>query len=272
MCRLPSTGRGVVQRLSLLFLAFLCSPTAARSSMIIFATGPQQVGGREINIKATFDFDFTAHTVTIYLLNLESNPTDLAQTLGSIRFDVTNAGTTPTPAYQSSSIGTFDIDNQGRPRSDNMANSWVATNIGGNTIGFCAVCASGGTGIPELLIGGPATNLRYTNDDHTLRNRSSSDPFIIASGAAYSSGVLQSLDSSPGWTYKLPNLTPAVMVSNVIFGFGEGAAYGHTGDFYTMANYTEYDVPEPESGVMVITGLALVVIGATARRYLRSRS
>jgi hypothetical protein len=236
------------------------------ASTIIFATGPQQVGGYEINVKATFDFDYSAQTVTISLLNLELNPTDIARTLGSVRFDI--AGASATPTYVSSSIGTFDIDNQGRPRTDNRANTWVATNIGGNTIGFCAVCASGGVGVPDLVIGGPAaSNLRYSNDDGTLRYRTSSQPFIIGSGGAYSSGVLQPLDTSPSWVYRLSNMTPNVMVSNVLLGFGEGAAYGSAS--YFMANYTEYDVPEPPSGILAIAGLG---IAAAARRYLRSRS
>ncbi len=235
------------------------------ASTIIFATGPQQVGGREINIKATFDFDYNAQTVTISLLNLESNPTDIAQALSSVRFNIT--GATATPTYVSSSIGTFDIDNQGRPRADNRANTWVATNIGGNTIGFCAVCASGGVGTADLLLGGPAaSNLRYSNDDGTLRNRTSAQPFILASGGTYSSGALRTLDSSPSWVYRLSNMTPNVMVSNVFLGFGEGAAYGSAS--YFMANYTEYDVPEPGSGTLVITALGIV---AAARRYLHSR-
>uniref|UniRef100_Q020T9 PEP-CTERM protein-sorting domain-containing protein n=1 Tax=Solibacter usitatus (strain Ellin6076) TaxID=234267 RepID=Q020T9_SOLUE len=234
------------------------------ASTIIFATGPQQVGGYEINVKATFDFDYTAQTVTISLLNLELNPTDIAQTLGSLRFDI--AGATATPTYVSSSIGTFDIDNLGRPKADNKPNSWSATNIGGNTIGFCAVCAAGGVGVAGLVIGGPDSNLRYSNDDGTLKNRSKPEPFIIGSGAIYTSSALQSLDTSPSWVYKLPNMTPNVMVSNVFLGFGESAAYGASS--YFMANYTEYDIPEPGSLVLTIAGLGMV---AATPKYLHSR-
>jgi hypothetical protein len=112
-----------------------------------------------------------------------------------------------------------------------------------------------------LVIGGPAANLRYTNDDGTLRGHTSSQPFIIASNVTYSSGVLSNLDTSPTWTFKTYNATPNVMISNVFFGFGEGADYGSA--FYNMATYTEYDVPEPESRILTITGLSLV--------HLRSR-
>ena len=154
MFRFPFRGSGITQRLSILLFGVMSWVPTLHASTIIFATGPRQVGGREINVTASFDFNFTAQTVTISLLNLEANPTDISQTLGSLRFNIANAD--PTLTYQNSTIGTFDIDNQGRPKTDNRANSWAANNIGGNTIGFCAVCASGGTGIPELIIGGPA--------------------------------------------------------------------------------------------------------------------
>jgi len=60
------------------------------------------------------------------------------------------------------------------------------------------------------------------------------------------------------------------MVSNVLFGFGEGAPYGS--DTYLMAAYSEFDVPEPDTKLMVITGLALVAISAGARAWLRART
>jgi hypothetical protein len=220
--------------------------------------------------KATFDFNPTAQTLTIYLLNLESDPTDISQTLGSLRFDITNAGNAPTLVYQSSSIGNFDLDKHGRPTSDTLqSNTWSANSIGGNTIGFCAVCATGGTGIGELLIGGPNAKGDYANANTSLTGRTSSAPFTIAGGGTNTNGVLKSLDSSPSWVYLFPDMTPQVMVSNVIFGFGEGTAYGSSS--YEMASYTEYDTPELESNVLVATGLGLVLIAAASKRYLRSR-
>jgi hypothetical protein len=116
MLRFPFRGSGIAQRLSILLFGVLLGAPTLRASTIIFATGPQQVGGREINVTAIFDFNYSAQTVTISLLNLEANPTDISQTLGSLRFNIANAD--PQLTYQNSTIGTFDIDNQGRPRSD----------------------------------------------------------------------------------------------------------------------------------------------------------
>ncbi len=120
MFRFPFRGSGITQRLSILLFGVMSWVPTLHASTIIFATGPRQVGGREINVTASFDFNFTAQTVTISLLNLEANPTDISQTLGSLRFNIANAD--PTLTYQNSTIGTFDIDNQGRPKTDNRAN------------------------------------------------------------------------------------------------------------------------------------------------------
>src|SRR5207342_1289974 len=102
------------------------------------------------------------------------------------------------------SVGTFDIDNLGRPITGaSKPNSWVASNIGGNTIGFCAVCATGGTKIPELIIGGPSATGVYTNSGTSIRGRNGNAPFMLGSGGTYSSGGLKALDSSPSWVYRL---------------------------------------------------------------------
>ncbi len=278
MSRQPSLEAGITRRIIILLLCGLGIIPAAGASTVIFATHPQQVAGREINVKATFDFDFTARTVTIYLLNLEANPTDISQALGSLRFDLVNAGATPTLAYLRSSIGTFDINNQGGLVSDTQKNRWKVNNTGfdgGNQVAFCVVCAQGGTG-KEMVLGGPSGtdgNATYSNaiiaQDTTLTD-GNSNPFIIGSGLAYAKGPLHTLNTSPDWVFKLPNVTPTVMVSNVIFGFGEGAAYGATS--FTMANYTEYDVPEPESNVMVVTGLGMLAIAFAVRNYFRFHS
>jgi hypothetical protein len=270
MRRFRLSGSGIARRLSILLFGAVFWVPALPASTIIFATGPQTVGGREINATAAFDFNFTAQTVTISLLNLELNPTDISQTLGSLRFDLAGAGANPALLFQSSSLGTFDIDNLGRPKADIKPNAWTTSNIGGTTIGFCAVCASGGVGMPGLIIGGPNASLRYSNDDGTLKNRSKPEAFVIGSGDTYSSGALAALDTTPTWIYQITTLTPAAMVSNVRFGFGEGAAWGS--DEYFMAAYSEFDVPEADSAILLGTGLVLVIAAASLRARLRRRS
>ena len=55
------------------------------------------LGGYAENAQATFDINNTTHTITVHLLNLQLNPTDVDQAIGSLRFTLTGAGT---PAHQ----------------------------------------------------------------------------------------------------------------------------------------------------------------------------
>jgi hypothetical protein len=251
-------------------LSVWLAPTA-RANSIIFASGIQHIGSdnAEINVRAQFDIDSTSKTVTLYLLNLEADPAAITSVLGSLRFDISGAGTSPAPTIANYGFSTFDIDKNGNPAADNSApgNLWKASNIGGDTIAFCATCASGGN--KEMLIGGPGITGTYTGNGSIGPAHS---PFIIASNANYPSGVLAGLDTSPSWVLHfdgISTVTP-VTISNLTFGFGTGTNYGT--DFFTIPDFTESDVPEPKSKLMVVSGLGLVLLSVAARRSLRARS
>jgi hypothetical protein len=251
--------------LPLLFATFISS-SAARANTIVFATGVQHLTS-EISAEAQFDIDTTAQTVTIHLLNLENNPSGITSVLGSLRFNITGAGATPAPVEVSDNVSTFGIDGSGNPFTQNAADAWKASNIGGNTIAFCTTCANGGNNV--LIIGGPNASGTYTGNG-SIRSHS---PFIIGSGQVYSSpSALAGLDTAPSWTFKFSGITPGqpVVISNVVFGFGTGQNYGT--DFYTMQTYTEIDAPEPETYVLGMTGFGLMLASAALRRFGRSRS
>ena len=250
----PSIASLVLVPAASAILATWLTP-AAQASSFIFANA---------NVRAQFDVDNTAQTVTIYLLNLQLNPKDITEALGSLRLN-------PDPSLAASKISTFDINANGVPLPDKVDNSWAAHPLGGTTIGLCAVCASGGS--TELIIGGPDGNGRYSAGDSKIQTNGPKIPFIIGSGATYTSGKLAGLDTSPSWTLKFSGITNSqkAAISNVTFGFGLDSGKGYGTDFYTMANYTEYDVPEPESNIMVITGLGLVLLSVAVRRYRQSR-
>ncbi len=93
-----------------------CVP-AVRANTVVFATGAQLLGGYAENAQATFDINNTTHTITVHLLNLQLNPTDVDQAIGSLRFTLTGAGnptpTSTTPTGISDTI--LDINNSGTP-------------------------------------------------------------------------------------------------------------------------------------------------------------
>src|SRR5271167_4738224 len=69
---------------------------AVQANTVVFATGTQLLGGYAENAQATFDINNTTHTITVHLLNLQLNPTDVDQAIGSLRFTLNGAGN-PTP-------------------------------------------------------------------------------------------------------------------------------------------------------------------------------
>ena len=93
---------------------------------------------------------------------------------------------------------------------------------------LCAVCAAGGT--DGLIIGGPnaTINGKYSAADTTLKAGTTAQ-WIIGSGLTYTgSGTnnrLAGMDATPDFTITFPSITnlSSVVITNVIFGFGESS-------------------------------------------------
>jgi hypothetical protein len=252
----------------------LAAMTTGRANTVVFATGAQMLGGYAENATATFDINNTTHTITVHLLNLQLNPTDADQAIGSLRFTMTGAGT-PTPNATPTGISDtkLDISNNGTPTSVSTETTTVwRTSASAQPMGWqvalCAVCAIGGTN--GLIIGGPnaTINGKYSAADSTLTAGSTAQ-WIIGSGLTYTgSGTgnrLSGRDTVPDFTITFPTATNLsnLVITNVIFGFGESANYGWNS--ITVAQET----PEPDSAILFGTGLLLIALAAGARRFRR---
>ena len=233
------------------------------------------LGGYAENASATFDINNTTHTITVHLLNLQFNPTDVDQAIGSLRFTMTGAGT-PTPNAVPTGISDtrLDISNSGTPTSVSGETTTVwrtsaSAQPSGWQVALCAVCASGGTN--GLIIGGPnaTINGKYAAADATLKAGTTAQ-WIIGSGLTYTgtgtSNRLAGKDTIPDFTITFPAITNLsnVVITNVIFGFGESANYGWNS--ITVLQET----PEPDSAILFGTGLALMALAAGVRRLRRS--
>jgi hypothetical protein len=247
--------------LSLAALVTMCAPHA-RANAVLFTAGPTTLGSNEISASARFEFNPTSHTIAIYLLNLEANPSDITQVLGSIRFTLTGAGASPTPTISSVEGNTFGVDANGSPIAKVESIAWTVSNIGGTQLALCTVCASGGN--KDLLIGGPNISGIYANANGSIAGNKPHNPFVIASNGTYASGVLHGLDTSPTWTISVPTETVNVAVSKVIFGFGTGTNYGT--NTIEVDNFQDLGAPEPGSLIMMLGGLGLILIGVRKRR------
>ena len=241
------------------------APTAWANS-VVFATGTQMLRGYAENASATFDINNTTHTITLHLLNLQFDPLDVHQAIGSVRFTINGAGA-PVPGIEAASGTVLDINSGGVVK--NVAamttNVWQTTALpqgSGEQIALCAVCASGGT--TGLIVGGPAASGKYDSADATLKGPTGT-PWIIGSGASYAGGALAGVDALPAWiiTFGTTNLSN-VVISNVIFGFGEDPNYGW--DSITVPQET----PEPDSAILFGTGITLMALAVAVRRLRRT--
>lgn len=254
---------------------FVCLAHASHANTVVFATGTQLLGGYAENAQATFDINNTAHTITVHLLNLELNPSDVDQAIGSLRFTLNGAGTpVPNATLTGISDTKLDISNNGTPtkvaaETTTVWQTSAAVQAGGWQVALCAVCAAGGTN--GLIIGGPnaTINGKYAAADATLTAGTTAQ-WIIGSGLTYTgSGTnnrLAGMDTTPDFTITFPTTTnlSALVITNVIFGFGESANYGWNS--ITVPQET----PDPNTMVLIGTGLALVAIGVGTGRLRRS--
>jgi hypothetical protein len=232
----------------------------SQASVMVFTIPPNQtVGTSAVRASAEFDFDASAHTITIYLLNLISNPSTIGSVLGTVNFTLNGAGTTPVPTIGSSGFSTFVVDNNGVPQVDNTNTTpqWQVQHTG-TAISFCTVCASGG-GNKEMIIGAPnASNVYAAANNSISSTNGPHNPFIIGGGGTYG-GNLAALDTTPSWVINVPTMTATTTVSSVIFGFG--SAYGTI-----MYEEDAFTTPEPGPMICVFAGLGLIGLGSWKRR------
>ena len=163
---------------------------AGRANTVVFATGAQMLGRLRGKRQATFDINNTTHTITVHLLNLQLNPSDVDQAIGSLRFTMTGAGTpTPNATLTGISDTRLDISNNGTPTKVSAETTTVwqtsaSAQPTGWQVALCAVCAAGGTN--GLIIGGPnaTINGKYSAADTTLKAGTTAQ-WIIGSGLTY---------------------------------------------------------------------------------------
>ena len=87
---------GLLSRLACAVLMEALTP-AGQANTVVFATGPQMLAGYAENAQATFDINNTTHTITVHLLNLQLNPSDVDQAIGSLRFTMSRRRNTQSP-------------------------------------------------------------------------------------------------------------------------------------------------------------------------------
>jgi hypothetical protein len=237
----------------------------AHSNTIIFVTPSNaQVGGSPVDVQADFTLNSTTHQITITLLNLELNIQRDFQGISSIQVSLSNLSGNLTPTLAGSpapSYSGIDVSDNSAPVSHpGLADTWTPTQSTATNLIFCTNCPGGGNN--DLLIGGPdpgpgANTGTYHGGNPGLYGKS---PFILASGATYSSGPLAGLVSDPTWTLNVPQLTASSTVTGVTFGFGTQWGSNIT------TGQDPAPAPEPGAGSLVFTGCFMVGLSVFFRQ------
>jgi hypothetical protein len=263
----------------MLFLAAIAAPNAW-GTYIIFGQATTTVAtGAQVHPQATFTFDTTAHTIEIELLNLQQNAGGVIQLISGIEFTLSNYSGLVNPGVPiATDFSLVSLANGGVPTVSSGVAGWAFQSLTTTTMTLCAICnpsvtvATPDAGPSKLILGGPdpATGLAdtYSNANGSMMN-SGHNPFILGSGDTYSAGSTlgPAAKSTPTWVLSVPNITAATTVSSVTFHFN--TTYSTTAD-YEVDNFGY--TPEPESKILMFTGLGLVLLTGAARRYRDRRT
>jgi hypothetical protein len=223
-----------------LFLAAL----SAQASMVTLTTpsGGTTSGGA---VDATAAITTGSGTVTVVLTNLQSNPTDVAQTISDLSFTLSNgftlSDTTSTPTATLLCIGS--------PTGCNAATTPVkpwGLSASGNTITLEGLFGS--TIAPSQLIIGPGP---YTNANGSISGNGPHNPFI---------------DGTASFTFAVSGVTADTTVTGGTFSFGTQPEFVDAGGGGGGGG----SVPEPESLVLALSGGLLLVSGRILIRKRRS--
>jgi hypothetical protein len=262
----------------LLTLAIFAHPAGA--STFVYATGNNaSVGGFGVNDWISITLDPNDGKITVQIQNLEQNPARDFQLISSVQIFMSglDASNLTTPSVFSSSFSAVQVEGANPTAvTPTPSNAWgfaTATGVNwggaysvGNGINggkgdltFCTNCPSGGN--KQLIISGPDTNNQY--DNPSLNNSittAAHNPYILGSGATYTTGPFAGLNSSPSWVLTVPQLTASTVVTDVVFGYG------------TAWGTYEYDFnPEPGTTILIGSGLA-AMCWVARRRRLRAAS
>src|SRR5579864_6980462 len=132
-------------------------PTFAVAGSVTFFTPPGATTSGPVSDSAMFVT--STGQVVVTLTDLQANPTDVAQLLSDLQFNLSVGGT---PSLSTSSGQAITVNGGGTfTTGATGATGWTLTDTAG-LLDLCVICG-GGTGPADLIIGPPGAGNLYSN-------------------------------------------------------------------------------------------------------------
>ena len=193
-------------------------------------------------VDASATFVTSADTLTISLVNLKVNPTDVAQLISDLSFGLSSGQTSGTLSSSSGLERTVNSNGAG-----GFADGSTSVDTGWSLNGLELVVLGTPIGPAHLIIGPPDASGAYANANGSIAGNNAHNPFLA--------GVVT-------FTIDIPGLTDNDSVNSASFSFGTEA--GHNVQGVPVPNEV---VPEG-SATLLLLGSALSALGFVRRKLI----
>jgi hypothetical protein len=233
-----------------LFVAGLMISGIASGTTITFVT-PSGSATSDGSVNATAVFAVSPGVLTVTLSDLLNNPTSVGQLSSNLAFSLSSSLSASASLTSSAQERTVNGDHS-FTEGGTVSTGWALQAFGSSGLILCVICPNNGTPAPttnpppsHLIIGAGA----YTNANGSIAGNGPHNPF---------------LDETATFTIHDSTITSAMVVNNVVFGFG--TQFGSTVNGQLSAGASAV----PESRTMLMIGTGLVLLGALKKRLAKS--
>ncbi|MCG3180993.1 MAG: hypothetical protein BIFFINMI_03360 [Phycisphaerae bacterium] len=214
--------------------ALLLSAAPAGADVIVTTPSGATVADGPVNARVTFTF--TTDHVTVFLENLQADPTSVGQNLSSLLFTI-DSGQTSGTLVSGNGVARSVASNKTYSDGGTVAAGWVFSTPGGAFF-LNVLEGPGHAGPAHLIIGAPAGDDKYDSANGSIKGNGPHNPFLALNAT---------------FEFDVPGVTAESGISGLTFGFGTTPGANTITPPPNVGTF----VPEPAT-------LAMLALGSTA--------